>query len=162
MEWNTKINIPPAYRPFLVILTVHKIRNFRSNDRRILWRNIGRAVGVTILLTIFVCLYLPYELSVCVRQHFNLNVISQPLSFSIGSSQVLIVYLILLLKGEKIIETIDHINQIIKKRKVFRCIRRRIKSIEFIYSIDLQVVKYRQSYWPAILKTKDNMQLSQM
>lgn len=116
MENSKSVSIPTTYRPFLIFLTVYKINRFRTTDRCTLIRNICQATGVTLLLIIFVCLYLSYELTVCIRERFNLNVISPALSFFLGSSQMVVIYFLLIFKSNEIIDVIEHINEIVKKR----------------------------------------------
>lgn len=117
MENKKELQIPVSYRPFLKILAVYKASNFRTTDSRLLTQNIAKVICVSIMLIFFVCLYLTYELSLCIREKFNLNVISQPLSFFLGSTQVFIVYIVLAFKVHEITGTIDGINQIIRARK---------------------------------------------
>lgn len=117
MENYKAKDIPPAYRPFLKILTVYNRSIFRTNERTFLFRRFGEAIGVTFLLSLFVCLYLAYELSVCIQENFNLNMVSQPLSFFVGSSQVFIVYCLLAFNSTKVVKTVETINRIVTMSK---------------------------------------------
>lgn len=111
-------NIPATYRPFLVFLTVYKTNRFRTAERCTLIRNICQAIGVSILLIVYVGLNLSYEITVCIREKLNLNVMSQALSFFLGYFQMLMVYFSLILKSDRIIDVIERINEIAEKRKI--------------------------------------------
>lgn len=164
-------DIPEAYRPFLKILTVYKSIS-RTNDRALWLRNFGQALGVTLLLSLFVCLYLAYELSVCIQENFNLNMISQPLSFFIGSSQVFIVYCLLTFGSTNLFKTIETINEIVKKSKLYTIHLLNSGSfffvtfsehgkLDFIHIIDIQEVKCRHKQKLTMTKTRDNTLQSQ-
>lgn len=117
MEENRDIAILRAFRLFLICLTVFKLDNFRYDEHFI--RNIGRAIGLGVLLLIFLYPFLGSQFIVCFENKFNLNVVGQPLSLVCGSSQVLNVYFILFYKSDKIVELIRHIHLIVNERKFF-------------------------------------------
>lgn len=117
MGKNGKILILRAYRPFLSILTAYDVDNFRTNDQRILKHNILLVISVSALLFAYVFLFLPMELSTCIEHSFNLNVIGQQISFSLGGSQVLFIYGAFWWKRDKLIATFDYLHGIVEKRK---------------------------------------------
>lgn len=115
-----KIVILRAYRPFLTCLTVYKLDNFRTSDRRILFRNICRAIGFTLTFAIFLLLFLLTEFLACYNKNFDLNVIVGPFSFFLVTSLVVPVYFVMLWKSNKIIDTLDYLDEVVVASKHFR------------------------------------------
>lgn len=106
-----------AYQPFLYMLTVYDSDKFRTTNGRVLIRNILLAFGVSFSLFVYAFLFLPAELYQCIVNDFDLNVIGREGAFFLADSPLLVVYGSFWLKREKIIETCDRLQEIVKKRK---------------------------------------------
>lgn len=117
MERQEAIVILRTCQPFFSVLTAYGSSKFHTNDHRINIRSILLAIGIGIFLFVYVFLFVPMELSACIEQRFNLNVIAQPLSFFLGAIQVFFVIGSFLWKRDKLIETVDYLQGIVKMRK---------------------------------------------
>lgn len=117
MRNNEGFVVLRAYSPFLTYVTVYKLDNFRNVDRRNLFRNIFRAVGVTVLLAEFT-LFLSAEFSVSYKNNFALNGTAQQLSFAIIGFPVPLIYFVIFWKSQKIIETLDVLRGVVVERRL--------------------------------------------
>lgn len=116
-----KIVILHAYRPFLTFLTMYKSEKFQNiNNRRVLIGNICRALGVTLLIIFYLCLFLSSELLVFIKSDFDLNVGGVEFSYFVGGVPSLAVHLLLIWKCDNITDALDYLHGIVIKRK-FLC-----------------------------------------
>lgn len=118
MQNSKEVVILRAYRPFLTYLTVFELDNFRNiNSGRILARNIGRAVGVTLIFVLITFIFLGSEFIVSYNHQFDLNEVAQQVSYVILVLPAPFIYLYLFWKSSKIVETIDHLHGIVAQSK---------------------------------------------
>lgn len=112
-----EIVILRAYDPFLTYLTVYKLGNFRNFDRRNLFRNIWRAVGVTIIFATFT-LFMSAEFVVAYRSNFALNETAQQLAFVIIGFPVPLIYFVMFWKSHKIIDTLNILRGVVVESRL--------------------------------------------
>lgn len=117
MPKNEEIVVLNAFRPFLTYLTIYKFDNFQNNDRRILSRNIWRAIGLTVLLAVYSFIFVLSEFAECYKNNFDLAKIVQKLAFVVLGLPVPLIYLGLFWKSDKIIDVIDYLHGILVERK---------------------------------------------
>lgn len=122
MQNRERIVILRAYRPFLAYLTVYKADNFRDKADQLIWiRNICRALGVTLLITIYLCPFLAAELLVFIESNFNLKTVGLEFSHFICGCPTIAVHVLLIWKSNNIIATLDYLHGIVKDRKLTLC-----------------------------------------
>lgn len=119
MKNHEKIVILRAYRPFLKYLTVYKFDNFRTDEAAILGRNIRHAIALTFLFAVFTFIFLPAQFLVSYKNHFNLRLVIQPLSFLLAGLPASLVYFLMFWKSKKVVDTIDYLHGIVVERKIF-------------------------------------------
>lgn len=112
-----KVIILRAYRPLLTCLTVYKLENFHSRDGRILARNFCRAIVLTILFGVYMCIFLATEFFVSCSHNFDLNEIVQPLSFFLITSPLTIIYFVMFCKCSKVIGILNFLLGIVVESK---------------------------------------------
>lgn len=116
MPTDKKMLILRAYRPFLTYLTVYKLNNFRNKERRILFRNIWRALGVSALIAL-TFLFLSSELAACYEYNFALNKTVQHFAYVILAVQLLCIYLVMFWKSHKAIDIFDDLHKIVVENR---------------------------------------------
>lgn len=118
MPQNKDFLVLSAYRPFITYLTIYKVDNFRSDDWRILSRNIGRAIGVSILFIISFVFTLS-DFFVSYDNNFALNKSVQNSIFVLILSQLPPIYIVVFRKSHKIINALDYLCGIVIESKLF-------------------------------------------
>lgn len=134
MGEQNKVTFLRVYQPFLWIITVYDSDNFRTNDRRVLIRNILSALGVSSFLFIYACLFLPMELYACIEHDFSLSVICREGAYFLCDTPMLIIYGSFWWNREKLIKTIDHLQGIIQTREN-RFVLLRFVPVESFFSL---------------------------
>lgn len=104
------------FRPFLVMLTIYNRNNFRGKNRRMVMRNIARAIGFSILVAALIGVIISASWF-CSNKHFKLGIVAEPLSILLGSIQVVCIYLSISSKSRQINAVLEHLDVIIRKRK---------------------------------------------
>lgn len=114
---DDNILILRTFRPLLTFLTLYNLDNFREKSRRVIARNICRAISITVAFAAYVFLFLSSELLQCSNDRFVLSKIAQPLSFFIGGCQIIFIYPLLFGRSSRIIEILDDLQEIVERRE---------------------------------------------
>lgn len=112
MSTDERTVILRAYRPFLTYLTVYKLNNFRNKERRVLLRNVSRAVGVALLI-VLTFLFLSSQLAACYEYNFALDKTVQCLAYAILGIQLLCIYLVMFWESHKAIDIFEYLHKVV-------------------------------------------------
>lgn len=153
MKTNKGVIILRTYRPFLTFLSVYKFDNFRNTiDRRILLLNICRAIGVFLLLLIYLCSFLASELFVFIESDFDLNAKGVQFSYFVGGAPAIFVHLLLMWKLENIVDTLDYLHGIVEERELLFKIFLHFRAyFQYYYNTSFQNVRIGCRISPQLL-----------
>lgn len=116
MEKIQKVSVFATFKTLLHVLTIYNWKNFRKQERDILIRNIGHAIGVALLLLNFaVAAYADF--SYCLKYKFDLKIVALPVAIFIAAPQIILSYVAITIKNDLVYEVVNSLNGIINKRE---------------------------------------------
>lgn len=116
MRFKRKIDAFGAFRPFLRLLTIFDLANFRHSDRRVVLRNIFRAIVCAIIILCHEFLIMSNGWF-CISHHFILREVAFKFGLYINATQFAITFVAFRWKIRMIYDTIDDLNGIVNMRK---------------------------------------------
>lgn len=116
MKEKVRIVILRAYRPFLTSIALFERDNFRHHSD-VLIRNIGRFIGICILFFLFVFVYLGGGLFDSYNRRHDLTATLLRVSYCILSLPTPFIYIYMIWKKQRIIETLEQLHGIVVESK---------------------------------------------
>lgn len=113
------IEVLSEFRPILKLMKVFNSENLHGTRKRV-FNNIFKMIGFALYmfatpLTMF------FDIWFCVNQSFNLDETALPISVLLYCSQLFLVYISILFENRLISATLQRLNEIVVKSKVFEC-----------------------------------------